>query len=230
MKMRPRFKAVFFDAGGTLFEPNPPVGVTYAETARKFGCHVSADELETRFRNEWEKKDQNPHLHGPVMERQWWYDLVKEVFDPFGGVPQFEDFFSELHDLFARPDYWQLFPEVDGVLQKLKSQGVVLGIVSNWDSRLLPLCEKVGIHDHFDFILASGIVGSSKPDPGIFQEALRRSQAAPHEAIHVGDSLKDDIQGSHRVGINAVLVDRSGRRKYPVPTIDNLKNLLPLVL
>lgn len=252
-----RFKAIFFDAGGTLVEPYLSVGEIYSEVAGKYGCKISSKEVEQKFREEWEKKDHlttfrateggagfaglnhgvnergwDHHKEGEhhPQEREWWYKLVWDVFETFGGIKKFDVFFDELHDLFARPQVWRVFPEVEGVLKKLKDHGFFLGIVSNWDERLIPLCERLGFGKIFDFILASGLVGSSKPHAGIFKEALRRSGVEPHEALHVGDSIKDDVQGPTRLGIRAVLLDRTGQRKFPIPTVNSLSELIPLVL
>lgn len=206
--MSKKTKAIFFDAGGTLFRPYTSVGQIYAETAKRYGLHVSGDEVEERFRQAWIKKSSLSALESTRNERQWWYELVKEVFSDLGEIKDFEHFFTELHELFARPEIWILFPEVVEVLEILRKKGYILGIVSNWDSRLIPLCEKLNIHHHFDFILASALVGSSKPHPEIFHEALKRSDIEPHEALHVGDSIKDDFEGPKSIGIRSLLIDR----------------------
>lgn len=226
-----RFKAIFFDAGGTLLVPHPSVGEIYSSVAAKYGCNVSPDVVENAFREQWERRDRihDPNLNAPPQERRWWYELVRDVFSRFDGVADYESFFEELYDIFARPEYWRLFPEAVQVVRALREQGYVLGIVSNWDERLIPLCEKLGLAALFDFILASGLVGSSKPHAGIFLEALKCSRVKPHEALHVGDSLKDDVQGPVRVGMNAVLIDRTGSLKYPVPTIRSLSEIFALL-
>ena len=46
--------------------------------------------------------------------------------------------------------------------------------------------------------------------PPIFQAALKRAQAEPHEAVHVGDQYHSDVQGAMGVGIKPVLLDRRG--------------------
>lgn len=219
---RAKFKAIFFDAGGTLFTPHPSVGEIYADVASSYGCSVEAKSIEKRFKEEWIKRDHKVHPTIHPQERDWWYGLVKDVFLNFEPIQEFELFFNELYDIFARPEYWKIFPEVKEVIQKLKALGFILGVVSNWDQRLIPLCEKLGLAGFFNFILASGMVGSSKPHRGIFEEALRLSQVQPHEALHIGDSLKDDVKGSSELGIHAILIDRSGERKYPVTTVKNL--------
>ncbi|MBI1883471.1 MAG: HAD-IA family hydrolase [Chlamydiae bacterium] len=230
MNKTSRFKAIFFDAGGTLVRPEPSVGEIYRDVAARYGCSgLLPDEIESRFKMEWEKRDHHSFLEAHPQEREWWFNLVKDVFNHFGGVKDFEPFFEELYDIFARPEYWRLFPEVEEVLRELKKSELILGIVSNWDSRLIPLCEGLGIGKTFDFILASALVGSSKPHPEIFKEALRRSGAESHEVLHIGDSVKDDVLGPNRIGIQSVLIDRSGKRQHPVPTVRSLKELLPLI-
>jgi FMN phosphatase YigB (HAD superfamily) len=67
-----------------------------------------------------------------------------------------------------------------------------------------------------------------KPHPSIFEAALRLLEVEPHEAVMVGDSFAHDIQGARRLGMQGVLVSRSGRSETPadgVPVIRNLREL-----
>ncbi len=161
-------------------------------------------------------------------EREWWKNLVHEVFTSAGGVDNFEDFFHELYDVFARPQAWKLYEDVHHLLPLLKKQGKKLGIVSNWDSRLFKLCEAFELNQYFDFVIASAVFGASKPSPKIFQEALRLANVKPEEALHIGDSFEDDILGAQRVGLGAVLIDRhpNPRPHQYNPTIRSFKELL----
>ncbi len=223
-----RIKAIFFDAGGTLFQPYPSVGQLYSETAARHGLRTDPRDIETRFHMHWVQRDGLASLSNhssPHAEREWWEALVREVFSEVGRIDDFDAFFNELYDLFARPEAWRLFPDVLPVLQKLKRKGKILGIVSNWDSRLLGICEGLGLASHLDFILASALVGAAKPHAHIFQEALNRAGVRPEEALHVGDSLKDDVQGAREAGIHALFIDRRGDRPAETPTISALQFL-----
>lgn len=227
-----KIKAFFFDAGGTLFCPYPSVGEVYAEVARRHGL-ASADpkELEALFHATWERRDGLRSLarrSGQKKEKQWWRSLVREVFSQFGRMEDFEAFFDELYDRFAQSGVWRLFDDALPLLQELKTRGKILGIVSNWDSRLFGLCEGLGLGPYLDFILASGVVGFAKPNPKIFQEALQRARALPQEALHVGDSLEDDVLGAEQAGIRAIFLDRKGNRSSPAPTISTLQFLTGL--
>ena len=66
----------------------------------------------------------------------------------------------------------------------------------------------LGIRDYFDFAVISGLTGYEKPEPEIFHAALSAAAVPPEEAIHVGDSLRDDVAGAQAVGIRAVHLDR----------------------
>jgi putative hydrolase of the HAD superfamily len=244
------FKAIFFDAGGTLLHPFPSVGEIYRRVAAQHGCRVEAKATEDLFRKSWLKRDGLSHLashSNEKVEKEWWRGLVFEVFETLlrrdcqssasvpesldsglGGFKDFEAFFDELYDTFARPECWKLYPGTLEVLAALKQQKKCLGIISNWDSRLLILCKGLGLEDPMDFILASAVFGASKPNPKIFEEALRRAGVPPEEAVHIGDSFEDDIKGARGVGMNAILIERhpQHRKIQDVPTIHDLKELM----
>jgi putative hydrolase of the HAD superfamily len=78
------------------------------------------------------------------------------------------------------------------------------------------MLELVQLEPHFDSILSSEAAQSCKPDPSIFQEALRRAGCPPQEALFVGDSLQQDIAGANRVGLRSVLIWSDAERE---PTI-----------
>jgi putative hydrolase of the HAD superfamily len=69
-------------------------------------------------------------------------------------------------------------------------------------------------------------VGARKPSPEIFTAALSMADAAPEQALHVGDSIEEDVAGARRAGIEAVLVRRHGGASPPgVRTISSLAEL-----
>lgn len=55
----------------------------------------------------------------------------------------------------------------------------------------------------------SGIVGVEKPDPRIFEIALKKAGGiAPEQALHIGDSLRKDYVPARGLGMHALLLDR----------------------
>ncbi|MCM8775091.1 MAG: HAD-IA family hydrolase [Candidatus Omnitrophica bacterium] len=236
MSMIDRVDTIFFDAGGTLFRPYPSVGEVYRDVASRYGCRAKADEIEKFFQEAWLKRDGLADLashSSEKIEREWWRGLVSDVFGHFDPIGKFDAFFEELYDVFGAPECWRLYPETLDVLRELKKRKKQLAIISNWDSRLFRLCHGLGLDEYFDFVLASAVFGAAKPSPKIFQEALRKAGSSVHEAVHIGDSFEDDIQGALRIGMEVILVDRgfSGRHRDrsripDVKTIHSLNELL----
>ena len=229
MDKRKSVKAVFFDAGGTLFRPFPSVGEIYARTASPYGCY-DARKLEAEFETAWNKRGGLSSLGSETSEakeRAWWQSLVEEVFESQGGVKQFDEFFEKLHRSFEDKHLWEIFPEVLEVLHGLRARGLILGVVSNWDLRLPRLFRNLGLDAYFDFLLTSSMCGVTKPSQGIFREALRQASCQPEEVLHVGDTYEEDFVGARRAGIRALLLDRnrSGNSAPPEFRISSLREL-----
>lgn len=223
-------KAVFFDAGGTLLYPYPSVGEVYARVAGEHGVVAQPEHLNQVFREVWNQKDglAMAALTDEKSEKNWWREIVREVFKTTPRFKNFEVFFDDLYDQFASPKTWKLFDETQTVLDYFKSRGYIVGMISNWDHRLLSLCDAFDLKKYFDFMLISAIYGKAKPHRDIFAEAVRLAGVKPDEALHVGDSLEDDVQGAMSAGVRAVWLNRHDRMleaQHRIPVIQNLKEL-----
>lgn len=124
---------------------------------------------------------------------------------------------------------FRAFPEVPAVLRALRARGSALVVVSNWDVSLHDVLERTGLAPLLDRVLTSAEVGSAKPDPAIFHQALAAAGDVPAaRAIHVGDSVEADVAGARTAGVGAVLVARDGPVAVPagVRVIASLEGLL----
>lgn len=227
--------AVFLDAAGTLFESVRPVAVTYSEMARRYGMDVPFEEVSRRFTRCFADAPPMafPGADGErleALERAWWRDVVRRIFEPAGPFPRFEEYFDELFAYFARSGSWVLYDDAQGTLEALKGRGLTLVMVSNFDSRVLKIIHGLGVADYFDSVFISSSAGSAKPDPGIFHLALQHHGLHPDRAIHVGDSPDTDVEGALRAGVRAVLLDRSGDVRHDrALRIHGLHELMRLV-
>lgn len=102
------------------------------------------------------------------------------------------------------------FPEENrGALARLAST-YRMAVVSNFDHG--PTVEAAladcGIRERFDAVIVSADVGWRKPHPEIFRGALRRMEAAPEDAVFVGDTPDADVVGPHGVGMDTIWIDR----------------------
>ena len=225
-------KVIFFDAGGTLFRPYPSVGEIYARVALAHGVRVEAAHVEKTFHDQWHQRNGMTTLAGlpsEKIEREWWYALVRDVFGNLGEFDNFDAFFQELYDVFARAECWRLFEDTVPVLEELKKKGFRLGIISNWDHRLFSIVDQLGLSRYFEHVTASSAVGTAKPGKRIFEAALEAMKAVPQESLHVGDSLEDDFHGATRAGLGAVLLDRHRKAYNNVSRIESLLDLPALL-
>lgn len=215
-------RAVFFDAAGTLFEPCEPVGETYARIAGAYGVEASAAQVSDSFRRVFRKA---PGLaFGPghsaaelrATERRWWYDLVATTFAGLGNFDDFGAYFAELFAYFADPAHWVADPEAAPLLIELRERGLTLGIISNFDYRLIPILEGLGLSRFFDSVTISSEAGFAKPASEIFQIALARHLIAPEQALHVGDSAHLDVAGAIAAGLPVILVDHDAPERVTV--------------
>jgi putative hydrolase of the HAD superfamily len=97
--------------------------------------------------------------------------------------------------------------DVMEVLERLRSDGYTLGLVSNvslYPDLMRKDLERLGIAPFLKASVFSSEVGYRKPDARIFREALRRVDVDPVKALFVGDRLYDDVGGAQAVGMRAV--------------------------
>jgi len=102
------------------------------------------------------------------------------------------------------------FDDVLPALADLKNRGLILGLISNIDRDITPLLNDLGLLSLLQVVVTSVGVGNSKPQPEIFQEALRQAGVQSSEAIYVGDQYEIDIVGANKAGMKGVLLDRGG--------------------
>ena len=91
----------------------------------------------------------------------------------------------------------------------------------------------IGIGHYFDFVVTAAGAGVQKPEPGIFEAALRAADVRPEEAVHVGDDPERDVLGAGAVGMrtvwyNPTLTPWPGGRQ-PDHVVRNLRHLRELL-
>ena len=120
---------------------------------------------------------------------------------------------------------YEVYPDALHFLQNLhakrrakwyESTKVKLGIISNYDKRIIDLTEKLDLAFYFDFVTYSEESRCSKPEKQIFNDAIIKSvlkNLQPEEILHIGDDLKKDYLGAKHLGWNAILIQRNKEAK-----------------
>jgi putative hydrolase of the HAD superfamily len=204
--------AVLFDAAGTLIALREPLGRTYARVAAEHGAAFDPDAIERAFAR---AHGEAPPMVFPgadrgtaaVLERIWWRDMVRRTFR--GAAPgrpfaRFPEVFDHLWRHFAAADAWRPLPDARATLVQLRRRGFALGVISNFDQRLAPILQGLGLLEFFDPIVLPSDAGAAKPDPRIFAFALKHLGVAPTAAVYVGDDRERDVAGARIAGLHAV--------------------------
>jgi REG-2-like HAD superfamily hydrolase len=242
----PRYRAVFLDVGETLVYAHPSSAEVMATVCAEAGLDVTAAAIEAAEGAVWSRvQARQAEMQGDELysisaansERFWaWvYDaLLGQVGVAEGGRPELA---RRLHARFSALETWRLYPDALPTLQEIERRrrrdGLIVGVVSNWEDWLEALLISLEVHHYFDFLVVSAGVRSEKPHPAIFRAALERAGTRPGETLHVGDSLSADVGGAKASGITPVLLDRRGR--YTADQVDgatiirSLEELLPLL-
>jgi len=105
---------------------------------------------------------------------------------------------------------FEAFGDAAPALTDLRGRGLKLVVVSNWDCSLPDVLDGIGLLGLVDAVVTSALVGAAKPDPLIFEAALAAAGCRAAEAVHVGDSVVNDVDAARRVGIRSLLLARDG--------------------
>ena len=160
-------------------------------------------------------------------KRAVWIEFTKRLFERFAVGSNSLD--SEVHavaigDIFG-PGCFELYSDVQPVLNALRENGLRLAVISNWHSGLNFFCHEMNLARLFDAIVASADIGIEKPDSRIFHEAARRLNVRPDRIVHVGDLPSDDFDGAVAAGFNAILIDRRNKHSSHDNRINDLFEL-----
>jgi len=90
------------------------------------------------------------------------------------------------------------------LLRKLKKLGYKVSMLSNNNVFQAEYMKKYSMLKYFDYVLFSCQIGVLKPHPKIFKKMLKIARCKPEEMLMIGDSLKDDVIPSKKLGINSI--------------------------
>ena len=204
-------RAVLFDFGGTLIAGEgieTAAWATLARFAEAYGLGPTFQELAPAGRAAAMQALRAYTAQPFYLFRDVFRDSFRRAFRTF-GMDLSDAQTAEMYACFMERLERGTLQLVDGVretLAALRQRGLVTGIVSNSDDEhLMPALRLAGLGEAVDFAFSSEAAGSCKPDPGIFQAALRRAGCDPEEALFVGDHPEQDIVGANRAGLRSVL-------------------------
>jgi putative hydrolase of the HAD superfamily len=229
-----RFRAVFFDAGETLVHPDPSFPELFARIVTREGHPrepVAISDGLTMVSDEFRRASREHALWttSPDRSRRFWlgvYDRFLEVLD----LPRSDGLADTLYESFTDRANYAAFDDVRPSLEKLRGEGLTLGVISNYEAWLEDLLADLELSSLLQIRVVSGIEGVEKPDPAIFRLALERAKLPAEEAVYVGDVPDFDYDPPAALGMFPVLIDRRERHASFVGTrVTDLRDLPQLL-
>ena len=230
-------RAVFFDVGNTLLYPHPSVSEVCRQILAEEG-HVHdlgaidalmplVDEFyEDRYRTD------DTFWTDEAQTSQVWIGMYSFLCRKLGIEDGAERIALRVYQEFGRAERWRAYDDVEPAFRRLRERGMLLGLISNWDARLVGLVDGLGLARFLDTVVSSADVGLHKPDPRIFELACERLGVTPAESAHIGDHHYADVLGARSVGMLPVLIDRhsspSTLAEEAIATLDDIETALGL--
>ena len=202
-------KAVFFDVDFTLIYPGPMFrGEGYREFCARHGIEVDASKFSHAV-----------VAAAPLLDRPEDDPYADEIFivytrriiEGMGGIgPNLDVCAQEIYREWAACQHFELYDDVPDVMRELAAAGLRIGLISNSHRCLASFQSHFELQGLITATVSSSEHGFMKPHPSIFSAALGRAGVRAAEAVMVGDSVRQDIEGALAAGMRAVLLNRSG--------------------
>lgn len=223
-------RAIFFDVDFTLIHPGPTFqGIGYSDSCARYGISVDPALFERAVAAASSMLD----ARGGIYDPQIFILYTRRIIEEMGGSgPGLDRAARDIYEEWAACQHFDMYEDVPDVLRSLHASGMKIGLISNTQRCLTSFQQHFDLDGLFAVTVSSSDHGYMKPHPSIFEAALRAVDAAPAEAVMVGDSLEHDVEGARRLGMRGILVARSGRARECPPDIQVIRSLreLPALL
>ncbi len=208
----PSRRALLVDALGTLVELPPPAPALREQLSARFGIDIGLDQADAALRAEIayyrSHLQQARDAHSLADLRRRCAEVLRGALPACARLAGVST--EALTETLLAALRFRAFADARPALIAARARGQRVIVVSNWDVSLTEVLERIGLAALVDDVVISAVIGVRKPSPAIFEAALRRAEAGPGEAMHVGDSVEEDVDGARAAGIEAVLLRRDG--------------------
>ena len=211
-------KAVFFDLDGTLRHSVPEGGEVLTAYVASLGLPVTDADRLRGLRWEYEYWASSADLRDDLIAHSadtenFWIEYSRRHLIALGASSEWASAYAAQASAHMGEMYKpeSIVPEdVRRMLPQLKQAGYIMAVISNRDKPFQDTLDSHGLSEFFPYSLAGGEVESYKPEPEIFEHALKKMDVTAHETIYVGDNYYADVVGARRAGLQPVLYDPNG--------------------
>jgi putative hydrolase of the HAD superfamily len=214
-------RAVVFDVDFTIALPGPDLGPEgYRRAGERHGLVLDAARYEQARAEAFAALKRHPELD---HDEEIWVLFTERIIVGMGGEGDTYAAAVELTRAWDHAHHFELYDDVLPTLDVLRGRGLKLGLLSNTARDLDDFVAHHGLE--VDAVLTSQAHGKTKPHETIFRRMLELLGVAAGEAVMVGDTVEDDIEGARAIGMRALLLDRDGRYPEGTGTLRDLREL-----
>lgn len=145
------------------------------------------------------------YREGKITKENLRYQRLRTVFDQLGH-PVSDAVIHKLSDDYINhlSSHNHLFPNTVAVLNYLRPKYRLHIITNGFEEVQAKKLKNSKIHSYFNQVINSEMAGVKKPDPIIFELALKMAKTKPQISLMIGDSLEADILGAQAVGFHTL--------------------------
>jgi putative hydrolase of the HAD superfamily len=214
-------KAVVFDVDFTIALPGPDLGPEgYSRLGARYGLTLDPARYDDARRAALDTLERHPELE---HDEEIWVLFTERIIVGMGGSGDTYACAAEMTRAWEHAQHFDLFDDVLPVLDELRRRSLKIGLLSNTARYLDRFVAHHGLQ--VDAVLTSRAHGKTKPHEAIFRRMLELLGVGAEEAVMVGDSVEDDIDGARAVGMRAVLLDRDDRYPEEPDRLTDLRGL-----
>lgn len=219
-------RAVLFDVDFTLARPGPELGPEgYVRAGGRHGLRLYAARYEAARDAALVDLRRHPELE---HDDEIWFRFTERIVRGMGGdADAAYECAVEITRGWERHENFELYDDVPDTLAALHAAGLRIGIVSNSARDVREFARHHGLD--VDAGISSFHHGRTKPHASIFRAVLDLLGVEPAEAVMVGDTIADDVEGALALGMRAILLDREGLHPDFVPRVETLGGLLAIL-
>ena len=214
-------KGLIFDLNGTLIDilTNENDDRVYRVTANfldYYGVQITPEQLKKNFfdlnrRQRHESKERFPEFDSAKI----FYNIIENFKQKH--IENIKELSETTSKVFRAASRYKL-ECYDGVYESLHELENIYLMAALSDGQTLwakPELFSVKLHDFFPIVLISGDFGYRKPDPRLFEAALKAMQLPANEVIFIGNDMYRDIYGAKSAGIKTVFFkSNQGDQEY----------------
>jgi HAD superfamily hydrolase (TIGR01549 family) len=242
-----RVKAVIFDIDGTLYDTEIPLGDIQRGILRDIGLveystytDIEIGKAVRRDAQPWLNKYMLENNVGPHWEpsNEVWLEFMGRLLSALGVHDNLEKYAT------AMTQRWNecrvlsnsfLLDGVKSVLEKLSSNGIKLGVITNRYDDPTPVLERDGILNLLRAIEYSNVPGYSKPSPYMLIRVTHVLGVNPLNCACVGDFVAIDMVAANRAGMKPILLtwrnpSQAEKASPDTIVIDHIDEILDLLI